>query len=284
MMDLKFLGELQRFRIVLKRKVLTKYAGTHRATSSGSGTELMDMRKYVLGDDIRLIDWNIYARTEKLHVKRFREEKNLTLHIIIDYSKSMDFGNNPSKYDYSAMIGIGLAYLSMKNNERFEFSAFSDEIYTLKPRKGSKNFYHMVDMINKLKPQGRSKFYDSIAFYKKLIRSRSLIIIISDFLYDVDEIKMALLRLGTQHDIKLIQVLDKEEIDFKLSGDVKLIDSETSKMMRAFFTNRTLLEYRNEMNEHIQSIKELSTLFKAQFISVNTSTPIFEVFSEILHV
>ncbi len=282
MIDVGFLNELQRFRIILKKKVISKYSGSQRSVNYGTGTELMDLREYTLGDDIRLIDWNVYARSEKLHVKRFREEKNLTVHVILDYSKSMQFGGKRTKYDYAAMVGLGIAYMSMKNNERFEFSAFSDSLYALKPRKGSRNFLQMVDMLQKLKPEGKSNFSQSVALYKKLITSRSLIVIISDFLFDTEELKAGLLRLGHQHEIKLVQVLDPEEIDMRLEGDVKLIDAESGFSLKTFFTNRTIAEYRDELAAHNEAIGSLASTLGARFVPATTESNIYDVFYELL--
>ena len=95
-----------------------------------------DYRIYAPGDDIRMIDWKVYARTDNHFIKVQEEEKNLTVHILIDKSASMDFGKPVSKFDYAAMIGVGFGYLAMRDNEKFQFSTFAEDLNVFQPKGG----------------------------------------------------------------------------------------------------------------------------------------------------
>ncbi|SEH05491.1 Uncharacterised protein [Candidatus Venteria ishoeyi] len=243
----------------------------------GTGTELKDKRKYEQGDDIRLVDWNVYARTDKLHIKRFEEEKNLTTHIIIDYSKSMNFGKKHTKFDYGSMIGIGFAYLALKNNDRFEFSTFSDDLNLVKARRGVKQLASIVDYFNKLKIKGSSKFEENMTQYRKSIKSKSMVVIISDFLFDIDEIKNGIYNFKN-HDLKVIQVLDKEEKDLNIEGDVKLKDSESDTVLRTYVSKKLRLEYLEELDDHSAEIQELVQSMGGKFYTATTHDDIFDVF------
>lgn len=281
MIDTQFLAQLDRFDLIIKKRVTSSYTGGHKSRSYGSGTELRDMRKYEYGDDIRKIDWNVYARTDKLHIKRFEEEKNLTLHIIVDYSKSMDFGKKYSKFHYASMLGIGFAYLAMKNNERFEFSTFSSDLNPVQARRGMGHLARIIDYLNTLKVKGNSQFKEMMAQYKNNIGSKSMVVIISDFLFDPEEIKEGIY-LFKNHELRVIQVLDKEEKELNIEGDLKLKDSESDSVMRTYITKRLRQEYIEELSDHSAKIKEIVTSLGGKFYVTTTYDDIFDSFYAML--
>ena len=138
MIDTSFLDQLMRFNLVINKRVTSNLSGPRKSIAGGHGLTFKDYRIYAPGDDIRLIDWRVYARTDNLYIKVHEEERNLTVHIIIDGSASMGFGKPLSKFDYASMIGVGFAYLAMRDNERFQFSTFADtlEIFQFNKAKG----------------------------------------------------------------------------------------------------------------------------------------------------
>ena len=134
MINTDFLDQLDRFHLVVKKRVTSSYVGPRKSIIAGRGLTFKDHRIYSPGDDIRLIDWKVFGRTDDLYIKTFEEERNLTAHIIMDSSASMGFGKPISKFDYAAMLGVGFAYLSMRENERFQFSTFSEKLDVFQPR------------------------------------------------------------------------------------------------------------------------------------------------------
>ena len=219
MIDTNFLDQLDRFSLIVYKRVTSSYAGEKRSIAEGRGLVFKDHRMYARGDDVKLIDWKVYARTDDLYVKRYEEERSLSVHILIDCSASMNFGRKMKKFDYASMIGVGFAYLAMKDNEKFQFSTFSDSLETFRPKRGMSQLAGMVYHLNEIKTQGNSKFYEAVAKYMKYIHSRSLIVIISDFLINLDEIKTAIYRLG-DHEIKIVQVLDPIEKEFEAEDGI----------------------------------------------------------------
>ena len=119
MITTEFLDELSRFNLVVQKRVTSNYIGPRKSIAAGRGLTFKEHRPYAPGDDIRLIDWKVFARTDDLHIKTFEEERNLTVHSIIDTSASMGFGKPVSKFDYAAMLGVGFGYLAMRENEKF---------------------------------------------------------------------------------------------------------------------------------------------------------------------
>jgi len=281
MIDTTFLSQLNRFSLIVRKRITSSFAGSQKSTSYGTGTVFKDLREYVSGDDIRLIDWNVYARTDKLHVKRYEEDKNLHVHIIVDFSKSMNFGTKVSKFHYASMLGIGFAYLAMRNNQQFEFSTFSDDLNYFRPRKGMNQLASMVDYLNDLKTTGKSNFDEVMAKYRKAISSKSLVVVISDFLFDFDEIRNGLCRVEG-NDVKVIMVLDRSEKELTLGGDTKLHDSESDSIIHTFISNRLKTKYQQELDRHTAKIQHACDEMSAMFYVATTDTPVFNIFYEIL--
>ena len=123
MIDIGFLSQLKRFHVIVNKRVTSSFTGSRKSTSVGQGLVINDFRPYVMGDDYRAIDWKVFARTDDFFVKRYEEERNLTAHVLIDISKSMDYGTSKiKKFEYAAMLALGFAYLSARNNEKFHLS------------------------------------------------------------------------------------------------------------------------------------------------------------------
>ena len=280
MITTDFLGLLDRFNLIMKKRVTSSYSGSRRSVARGRGTTLLDHRIYADGDDFRLIDWKVYARTDNLYVKRFEEERNLAVHILVDNSNSMNYGK-PSKFDYSAMIGVGFAYLALKENEKFQFSTFSDMLEIFQPKRGMGQLASMIDYLNHAKAKGKSAFLDSVTQYKKLLTTRSLVIIASDFLFDLYEIQNALFSLG-KHDLVVVQVLDRTEKEIDFSGDVKLKDSESQQELRTFVSPRLTQEYILRLKNHSQEIEETCMKMNAKYYQITTDMPIFDAFYTML--
>lgn len=281
MINTDFLDQLDRFHLVVKKRVTSTYTGPRRSIAAGRGLTFKDHRIYSPGEDIRLIDWKVFARTDNLYIKTFEEERNLTAHIIMDSSASMGFGKPISKFDYAAMLGVGFAYLAMKENEKFQFSTFSESLDVFRPRRGMSQLASMVFHLNNSKTSGYSKLMDAMVQYKKVIGGRSLLVLVSDFLIDAKEVIEALYTLG-DHEIKIIQVLDPIEKDLRYSGDFKLIDSESKSMLRTYISPRLRVEYQQMLDSHSARIEETCDRLGIRFHQITTDTPIFDAFYRVL--
>jgi uncharacterized protein (DUF58 family) len=280
MITTEFLAGLDKFNLIVHKRVTSKYTGKRESLYKGKGNTVKDHRIYAWGDDFRSIDWKIYARTDNLYIKVYDEERNLTVHVILDRSASMNYGK-PTKYDYAAMLGVGFAYLALKDNEKFQFATFSDGLEFFQPRRGMAHLGAMVDYLNKTKTKGVSQFAKNMGAYGKTLSTKAMVIVISDFLYDVAEIKEGLMNLGNNN-LKVIQVLDAGERHLDIKGDVKLEDVESHGSLRTYISQRTKTEYEDKIEEHISAIGKECTALKADFHVVTTDMPIFDAFYEIL--
>jgi uncharacterized protein (DUF58 family) len=279
MIDTSFFKELDRFSFMVRKRVSTAYSGSRRSILKGRGMEPVSYREYSQGDDFKTIDWKVYGRTEKLYVKEFEEEKSLTTHILLDTSKSMDFRN---KFEYAAMLALGFAYLVTKDNEKFAVATFGEEIDITRPKRGRKYLSLTIDLLNSAQLLGKTRFDYCMEKYASVIKSRSLVFIISDFMTDVEAVRNSIFRLG-DNELVLIQVLDPLEKSLDLGGEAKLIDLETDAKMDIYTSPRLRAEYSKRFNDHSAKIKETCITVGADFHTVTTDKPVFDSIFEVVN-
>ncbi|MDF1556608.1 MAG: DUF58 domain-containing protein [ANME-2 cluster archaeon] len=283
MISTEFLRELDRFTFAARKRISGQYTGERRSTKVGKGTDAYGFREYERGDDFRTIDWKVYARTEKLYIRQYEEYKDLITHILLDISGSMDYPDEGiKKFDYAAMLAVGFAYLVMRENEKFAISTFGDGIDIAKPDRGRGNLLLGIDLLNATVPHGMTGFGSAVEQYSKMIHSRSRVIIISDLLMPLDEVRHALSRMG-HHDLIVIQVLDPAEIELSEVGAVKLRDIESSERLFTDINSRYASDYRNELDSHTESIKTECNRMNADFFSFRTDLPVFEAIYRTIH-
>lgn len=273
-----FFRQLDRFTFSVRKRVSTVYAGNRPSTRSGRGIDTIGFREYDLNDSLKDIDWKAYARTEKLYVRQFEEEKTLTTHILLDASKSMDYPEKgTSKFEYAAMLAAGYAYMVTKYNDRFAISTFTQEIEINKPSRGRKNLLRAIDRLAELELSGRTSIGEAVMKYSREIKSRSLVILVSDFLQEPEAIETAISRLS-HHDLILVQVLDPTEKVLPLNGNSKLIDLETGEEVRTYISESFKEKYLKKLDDHNARIKKACMKAGAEFYSFTTDTPIFDAF------
>jgi uncharacterized protein (DUF58 family) len=255
--DTDFLKALDRLQIILKKRIYADKQGAHSSSQGGEGLVFRDFKAYSPGDDFRHIDWRIYARTDKFYIRRFETERNLTVHILLDSSASMNFGSKvvkTTKFEYGAQVALGFCYIAMRHNEKFNLNTFTEHVSAFKPRKGAGNLAYLFDYMGSMRVEGKSDFLQSMEEYHKRITSKSFIVFVSDFLYDLDHVE---------------EILSRYHI---------LEDSETQDKMRTFVSTRMKNSYQQKLEEHIAKLKDICERNNASFISVSTNTPIFETF------
>lgn len=284
MIDLSFLHKLDKLILIIRKNLTSNYQGDRQSKSIGQGLLFKDYTMYSEGDDFRYLDWRVYGRTDKLFIKRFEEERNLTVHVLVDFSGSMGFGSaKVIKSTYASMMAIGFAYIALKNNERFVLSSFDSKLTTFRPKKGRSQLAAMFDSLNKRKPSGTSNLSDSISSYKKFINSKSLVIVISDFLYDISQIKDVLLKLR-KNQVKFIQVLDPIEKDLSIEGDYRLKDLETNKQMKTYISPSLRKKYLNQLKKHNAEIANLCKETNSEFHTVSSDMEVYEAFYKVMSV
>ena len=281
MIDTDFLNSLGRFSLIINKRITSNYRGEKKSYSIGRGMIFKDHRIYAPGDDFRSIDWKVFARTDHLYIKNYEEERTATVHVVVDKSASMNFGRPVSKFDYASMIGVGFAYLGTKDNSKVQFATFSDDTELCQPRRGISQTLAMVQYLNSIKPQGYSNLNDALNKYRCYLTSRSYVVLISDFLIDMKEIKSCLWHLA-KTEAKVVQVLDPVEKNFSLAGDFDMKDSETSVKLRSFVTPRLKSHYLQALEAHSKEIEKECLPLGLDFYQITTDTPIFDAFFSML--
>ncbi|MBN2368672.1 DUF58 domain-containing protein [Candidatus Woesearchaeota archaeon] len=283
MIDIDFLSSLKRFHVIVNKRVTSSFTGSRKSISLGRGLIINDFRPYTPGDDYRAIDWKLFARTDEFFVKRYEEEKNLTSHVLIDVSKSMDYGSGRhKKFEYAAMLALGFAYLGARNNEKFHLTLISDKTRYLKAERSSNQVLGFLHYLNKVKCKGIINFEEEVRKYKKTIKSKSLVVIISDFLFDIEQVRNTLY-LFRNHDLRVIQILDKTETNFRVFGSVLLEDSETGLQMETYISESRRQEYRERMYHHILEVEKETLNAKGKFFLFSTEHPLFDAFYQIVN-
>lgn len=210
------------------RKVNEFLAGSWHSAFKGRGIEFEEVRPYYVGDDVRAIDWNVTARTNQPHVKLFREEREMSVMLLVDISRSLDFGStHQTKRELVTELGATLAMSAIKNNDLVGLTLFSSELEKhIRPGKGSKHVLRIIRELLYCQPVGqRTKISVALEHLNRTCKRRSVVFLISDFL---DEGFERLLRISRKkHDVVPIVISDPLECELPNVGLVRLQDRET---------------------------------------------------------
>ena len=280
MIDVEFLKQLDKFNLALKKHSTEIQQGEQKSPQQGQGMIFEDHTRYTPGDDIRKIDWKAYARTGEHYIKRFEEEKSLTVHILVDRSSSMDYGTADNKYDYASKLGLASAYMVANTNDRFRFSVFSETITDISSARREANMASLIDTLNELRKTPESLVERCMTEYSNRIQNKSLVIVISDFLVEPEEVENGLSSLEST-DVILVNTLDESEVEPNMEGDMILKDPESSATLRTYLSEKIKNEYKEELVDHTEKIEDAARKHGAEYVQVNTGDEFFESFMEI---
>ena len=230
--DEEYRQRLERLSLVSRRLLAQSLVGEHRSRHRTFAAEFADYRSYTQGDDFRHIDWNIYARMESVFVRLSEANQDLSVHVLVDASRSMDWGN-PSKFFYARRAAAALGYIALNRFDRLAVTAFSDRLHeTYGMTRGRKRTMDLLDFLTAMKPLAETDIDTILQQYALRTRRRGdLLVLISDLLPPKGYRNglRALLDRGWQ--IILLHVLDPKELEPTLRGDLDLIDQETDETL-----------------------------------------------------
>src|SRR5262249_17675183 len=162
LLDPKFLAQLEQLELVSRKIFMGRMKGERRSKKKGQSVEFADYRNYVIGDDLRFLDWNLYARLDKLFLRLFMEEEDLHFYVLIDNSLSMDFGN-PTKLHYAKQVAAALGFIGLVNLDRVVVEAFNDQLVQSMPAaRGRRSVWRLMDFLQKIEPAGPSDLRKSL--------------------------------------------------------------------------------------------------------------------------
>ncbi|MCK9440475.1 MAG: DUF58 domain-containing protein [Methanothrix sp.] len=277
-MDTEFFKELERFSLLVRKRVSTAYSGGRKSLRFGHGISPVGYREYRKGDDFKLVDWKVYGRTEKLYIREHEEERSLVVHILLDGSASMGY---EGKIGYASRLAAGFAYLATLENEKYAISLFCKKLYPGEPKRGRRNLFQSIELLDRTSPRGGTGLLAIADQMESLLKTTSLVVLISDLLGETDEILSSIYRLSG-HELVVIQVLAPEETELRFGGDVKFVDLESGQPLITRVTQAERQEYLRRMAEHNERIRAACSQVGADYFLLKTDRPIFEAFSEML--
>jgi uncharacterized protein (DUF58 family) len=243
----------------------------------GASLEFADYRLYQPGDDFRYLDWNIYRRLNRLFVKLFTAEENLTVHILVDTSNSMAFGE-PSKLWYGGRLAAALGYLAISNLDRVGVSAFAEGIeHSMQPVRQKSHAVTLFNYIESLRPSGRTDFNRTLRDYSLRTRRPGLAILITDLLDPAGYVEGLQALIYRRFDVLLIQVLDESELDPRLRGPFRLIDGETREETEINVEPETLASYSDRLGAYFQEVEDFCLSHDIEYLRTTTVIPFEEV-------
>lgn len=273
LLDQSMLTRIQRLDIASRKILQGRMKGEKRSKKRGRSVEFADHRPYAPGDDLRFLDWSIYARLDKLMVKLFMEEEDQHLYILLDASASMDYGQ-PNKLRYAQRAAAALAYIGLVNLNRVGLGTFSSQLdRSLRPERGRKSLRKVLKFIEDTPCGGTTDLGAACKRFAMENPRRGVVVIISDFLdrhgYE-DAVRFFAAR---RMDVFCLQVLAPQELDPPLVGDLKLVDVEDGELTEVTVSGPLLASYKRTLAQLVGGLRDFCSQRGARHLSVSTGLP-----------
>ena len=230
MLTNELIAKIRRIEITTRKLVNDTFAGEYHSVFKGRGMEFNEVRQYHPGDDVRTIDWNVTARTGEPHIKSYSEERELTVMLVVDASRSGEFGTkNRFKRELAAELAAVMSFAATTNNDKVGLLVFTDRVELLiPPRKGRSHVLRMVRDLLVFQPEGTgTDIRVALDTVNLLLKRRSIVFVISDFLTDPESYRRALYATSRRHDVVAFDIDDPLEREIADVGIIALEDAET---------------------------------------------------------
>jgi uncharacterized protein (DUF58 family) len=269
----EFLHRLEQLELVSRKIFLGRMKGERRSKRKGQSVEFADYRNYVIGDDLRHLDWNLFARLERLFIRLFMEEEDLHFYILIDNSLSMDFGA-PTKLHYAKQIAAALGFIGLVNMDRVMVEAFNDRLVQSLPAcRGRRSLWRLMDFLQKLEPAGPSDLKRALRSFSIKCSGKGIVVLLGD-LMDKGGYEEALRYLvARQMDIYVIQILSQEEIEPEIVGDLKLTDIEDDDTAEITVSAPLIKRYKQNLAAYRAALHEFCTRRGVSYLFTSNQVP-----------
>lgn len=248
--------------------------GLHRSPYLGLSMEFAEHRAYMPGDDIRKIDWRLFARTDRHYVKQYEAETNTNFSVLLDVSKSMSYGSGPvTKLDYARFLAAALTYFSRRQRDRVGLYAFDSEVVE-HVRPSVRHLDQVLHALERVRPGRPGALKPSLFTVASTFRRRGILVLISDFYESPDAVVDALRPLASgRHDLIVFHVLDPAELDFPFEKPASFQDLETGELFPVV-PEKLREGYRKVVREHVAEIQRRVAGQGAEYTLLNTSQPL----------
>jgi uncharacterized protein (DUF58 family) len=271
----ELLAKAEAISIPSRRKGRHYQRGERTALKKGASLEFSDYREYLQGDDLRSIDWSVYARSERLFLKLFLEEQSKPVYFVIDGSESMKFGE-PSKFEFARSFSALLSYACLRHYDHPHILIVREDRFQSFPIRSRKEFFSLLPRIEKELCRGEIRWDAALRRILYSRNQRGVYFVLSDFYssHGFDGIK-TLAALG--NDVHCLQILSAEEFDPSLRGDLRLLDCETSDHSEVSITAGMLKKYRKALADLQQQIRGIANSAGGSFYSISSNSTLGEV-------
>jgi len=272
--DPKVLARVKDLELLAKTVVDGVINGLHRAPHFGASVDFAEHRGYVAGDDIRRVDWRLYARTDRYFIKQYEADTNANLAILLDVSKSMAFASQGvSKLEYAKFLAACLAYLSHRQRDRVGITTFDEAIVTHVPP-SAKHFNVLLHTLDRAVAEKPGRLLANLDLLAERFRRRSIVVLISDLYEEPDRLIDAIKPYSFGgNDVVVFHVLDPAEIAFPYDEPSRFVDLESGDDVPVV-PDRFAEQYRQMVQEHIAALRARCTDARIDYALIETSTPL----------
>jgi uncharacterized protein (DUF58 family) len=273
----EYLRKLEYLELIARRLVFGKQQAHRASVRKGASIEFRDFREYSPGDDPRTVDWSVYARLGELVIKLFRQEQELDLWVLLDCSRSMDFGE-PRKFDLARQIAAALAYIGMANMDSAGVLPFAEDLQSGRGRlRGRGRIFQLLDFLERLPAGGATDLSTMARTFVGQVRRPGLVVVISDF-YGLQSATKALDQLRfCKHELYVIQVVDPWELDPPIRGELRLVDGESDAHEDLTVSDSLLRRYREAFTRFTEDLRRYGMRYSIGCAQARTDVP-FDAF------
>jgi uncharacterized protein (DUF58 family) len=273
LLEPQFLARLEQLELVSRKIFQGKMKGERRSKRKGQSVEFADYRNYVVGDDLRFLDWNLFARLDRLFLRLFMEEEDLHIYLLVDNSLSMEFGT-PTKLRYACQVAAALGFIGLVNMDRVLIEAFNDNLtQSLPAMRGRRSLWRLLEFLQELEPAGPSDLRRALRTFSIKCSGKGVVIVLSDFMdkggYE-DALRFLVAR---QLDVYAIQILSQEEIDPEVVGDLKLVDVEDGDMAEITVSGPLLRRYKQNLAAYRAGLHEFCSRRGIAYLFTSNQIP-----------
>ncbi len=278
----ELLAQLERLELVTRKMFRGRMKGERRSRRKGQSVEFSDFRNYVAGDDLRFIDWNLYARLDKLFLKLFLEEKDLHFYALFDASPSMNFGD-PTKLKFAKQLAASLGFIGLCRADRVKVESLGGSRSCPAPvLRGRHSMWRMVEHLDTIEANEIITLQQGIKDFCLRNTGKGILVLITD-LMDKSGYEAAMRFLVAQQmDVYVIHVLSQEELNPDVKGDLKLVDCEDDDIAEITVSQPLLQRYERTLAGFIDGAREFCTRRGMSYLMTSTETPVEQIVSNYL--
>jgi uncharacterized protein (DUF58 family) len=270
----ELLAQLERLELVSRKIFRGRLKGERRSRRKGRSVEFDDFRNYAPGDDLRFLDWNLFARLDKLFLKLYLEEEDLHFYALVDASLSMDFGE-PSKLHYAKQLAGALGFIGLCRADRVKVETLSTSHRRAGPAvRGRRSLWRMLEHLESIHPGDNAPLAEALKSFCIRNTSKGVLVLITDLLSKDGYENAIRFLLARQMDVYVIHVLCPEELDPQIKGDLKLVDCEDQDTVDITVSKPLLDRYQRTLAAFIEGAREFCTRRGVAYVTTSTQTPV----------